>query len=99
MTDQNQRNIRDQNIELTPDNTPQYVITNSPAQFNNQFLGKQLGGTPISVSIGKMLSVMSGQDNPIRTLSRLLGRDHNDQHLHDMYNSLFEDFRWFYQQG
>jgi hypothetical protein len=99
MTDQNQRNIRDQNIELTPDNTPQYVITNSAAQFNNQFLGKQLGGTPISVSIGKMLSVMSGQDNNIRTLSRLLGRDHNDQHLHDMYNSLFEDFRWFYQQG
>jgi hypothetical protein len=90
MTDQNQRNIRDQNIELTPDNTPQYVITNSAAQFNNQFLGKQLGGTPISVRIGKMLSVMSGQDNTIRTLSKILGRDHNDQHLHDMYNSLFE---------
>ncbi len=35
MTDQNQRNIRDQNIELTPYNTPQYVITNYPAQFNN----------------------------------------------------------------
>src|SRR5688500_5323119 len=89
MTDQNQRNIQDQNIEST-DNTPQNVITNS-ARFNNQFLDKQLGGTPISVSIGKMLSVMSGQDNTIRTLSRILGRDHNDQHLHDMYNSLFED--------
>ena len=90
MTDQNQKNIQDQNIESTADNTPQNVITNS-ARFNNQFLDKQLGGTPISVSIGKMLSVMSGQDNTIRTLSRILGRDHNDQHLHDMYNSLFED--------
>lgn len=89
MTDQNQRNIQDQNIEST-DNTPQNVIANS-TRFNNQFLDKQLGGTPISVSIGKMLSVMSGQDNTIRTLSRILGRDHNDQHLHDMYNSLFED--------
>lgn len=88
MTDQNQRNIQDQNIEST-DNTPQNVIANS-ARFNNQFLDKQLGGTPISVSIGKMLSVMSGQDNTIRTLSKILGRDHNDQHLHDMYNSLFE---------
>ena len=97
MTDQNQRDIQDQNIEST-DNTPQNVIANS-ARFNNQFLDKQLGGTPISVSIGKMLSVMSGQDNTIRTLSKILGRDHNDQHLHDMYNSLFEDFRWFYQQG
>ena len=90
MTDQNQKNIQDQNIESTADNTPQNVITNS-ARFNNQFLDKQLGGTPISVSIGKMLSVMSGQDNTIRTLSRILGRDHNDQYLHDMYNSLFED--------
>lgn len=89
MTDQNQRNIQDQNIEST-DNTPQNVIANS-TRFNNQFLDKQLGGTPISVSIGKMLSVMSGQDNTIRTLSKILGRDHNDQHLHDMYNSLFED--------
>lgn len=61
MTDQNQRNIRDQNIELTPDNTSQYVITNSAAHFNNQFLGKQLGGTPIYVSIGKMLSAMRGK--------------------------------------
>ena len=41
------------------------------------------------VSIGKMLTVMSDQDNTIRTLSRILGRDHSDQHLHDMYNEIF----------
>ena len=33
MTDQNQKNIQDQNIESTADNTPQNVITNS-ARFN-----------------------------------------------------------------
>ena len=60
MTDQNQKNIQDQNIESTADNTTQNVITNS-ARFNNQFLDKQLGGTPISVSIGKMLSVRVGK--------------------------------------
>jgi hypothetical protein len=26
-------------------------------------------------------------------LSRILGRDYNDQHLHDMHNSLFEGFQ------
>jgi len=36
-----------------------------------------------------MLTVMSDQDNTIRTLSRILGREHNDQHLHDMHNTLF----------
>jgi hypothetical protein len=36
-----------------------------------------------------MLIVMSDQDNSIRTLSRILGRDHNDQHLHDMSNTIF----------
>ena len=41
------------------------------------------------VSIGKMLTVMSDQDNTIRTLSRILGRDHSDQHLHDMHNEIF----------
>jgi hypothetical protein len=32
---------------------------------------------------------MSEQDNTIRTLSRLLGRDYNEEHLHEMHNSLF----------
>lgn len=34
---------------------------------------------------------MSYQDNTIRTLSRILGRDHSDQHLHDMHNEFFGD--------
>ena len=38
-----------------------------------------------------MLTVLSEQDNTIRTLSRILGRDHNEQRLHDMHNSLFGD--------
>jgi hypothetical protein len=36
-----------------------------------------------------MLTVMGDQDNTIRTLSIILGRDHNDQDLHDMHNELF----------
>jgi hypothetical protein len=72
------------------ENTPQNVIANA-ARFNKQFLDSQLGGNPATVSIGKMLTVMSEQDNTIRVLSRLLGRDHNEQHLHEMHNSLFGD--------
>jgi hypothetical protein len=34
---------------------------------------------------------MSERDNTIRVLSRILGRDYNEQHLHDMHNSLFGD--------
>ena len=34
---------------------------------------------------------MSEQDNTIRVLSRILGLDYNEQHLHDMHNSLFGD--------
>jgi hypothetical protein len=71
-------------------NTPQSVIANA-ARFNKQFLDSQLGGNPSTVSIGKMLTVMSEQDNTIRVLSRILGRDYNEQHLHDMHNSLFGD--------
>ena len=69
-------------------NTPPNVIANA-ARFNKQFLDSQLGGNPTTVSIGKMLTVMSEQDNTIRVLSRILGRDYNEQHLHDMHNSLF----------
>ena len=61
------------------------------ARFNKQFLDSQLGGNPATVSVGKMLTVMSEQDNTIRVLSRILGRDHNEQHLHEMHNSLFGD--------
>jgi len=69
-------------------NTPTNVIANA-ARFNKQFLDSQLGGNPTTVSIGKMLTVMSEQDNTIRVLSRILGRDYNEQHLHDMHNTLF----------
>jgi hypothetical protein len=72
------------------ENTPQNVIYNA-ARFNKQFLDSQLGGNPATVSIGRMLTVLSEQDNTIRVLSRILGRDHNEQYLHDMHNSLFGD--------
>jgi fido (protein-threonine AMPylation protein) len=38
-----------------------------------------------------MLTVLTEQDNTIRTLSRILGQDYNEQHLHDIHNSLFGD--------
>lgn len=89
MVNENQKNTEDQNVTSAEyDNTPKEVIANT-ARFNKQFLDKQLGGNPIMVSIGKMLTVMSDQDNTIRTLSRILGRDHSDQHLHDMHNEIF----------
>ena len=89
MTIQEQKNPGDQNITSSDyENTPKEVIANT-ARFNKQFLNRQLGGNPVSVSIGKMLTVMSDQDNTIRTLSRILGQDHNDQNLHDMHNSIF----------
>ena len=69
------------------ENTPQNVIENA-ARFNRRSLDSNLGGNPDTVSIGKMLMVMSEQDNTIRVLSKLLGRDYNEQHLHDMHNSL-----------
>lgn len=71
-------------------NIPPNVIANA-ARFNKQFLDSQLGGNPTTVSIGKMLTVMSEQDNTIRALSRILGRDYNEQHLHEMHNTLFGD--------
>jgi hypothetical protein len=89
MVNENQKNPEDQNVtSIEYDNIPKEVIANT-ARFNKQFLDKQLGGNPIMVSIGKMLTVMSDQDNTIRTLSRILGLDHNDQHLHDMHNEIF----------
>jgi hypothetical protein len=89
MVNENQKNPEDQNLTSREyDNIPKEIIANT-ARFNKQFLDKQLGGNPIMVSIGKMLTVMSDQDNTIRTLSRILGRDHNDQHLHDMHNEIF----------
>ena len=70
------------------ENTPQNVIANA-ARFNQQFIDKQIGGNPITVSLGKLLTVMGEQDNTIRVLSKALGQNHNDKQLHDMHNSLF----------
>ena len=91
MINEDKKNAQDQDItSVQYENTPQNVIANA-ARFNKQFLDSQLGGNPATVSIGKMLTVMSEQDNTIRVLSRILGRDYNEQHLHDMHNSLFGD--------
>jgi len=82
---------QDENVKSAQyENTPQSVIYNA-ARFNKQFLDSQLGGNPATVSIGRMLTVVSEQDNTIRVLSRILGREYNEQHLHDMHNSLFGD--------
>jgi hypothetical protein len=88
----NEVNSQEQNqpISASNENTPQSVISNT-ARFNKQFLDSQLGGNPAMVSIGRMLTVMSEQDNTIKMLSKILGRDYNDQHLHDMHNSIFGD--------
>ena len=91
MINEDKKNAQDQDIKSVQyENTPQNVIANA-ARFNKQFLDSQLGGNPATVSIGKMLTVMSEQDNTIRVLSRILGRDYNEQHLHDIHNSLFGD--------
>jgi hypothetical protein len=84
--DKENQNVKSAQYE----NTPQSVISNT-ARFNKQFLDSQLGGNPAMVSVGRMLTVMSEQDNTIRMLSKILGRDYSDRHLHDMHNSIFGD--------
>ena len=89
MINENNKSRQDQNVQHTQnENIPQNVIANA-ARFNKQFLDSQLGGNPATVSIGKLLTVMGEQDNTIRELSKILGRDYNEQHLHDIHNSLF----------
>jgi hypothetical protein len=78
-----------QNIKPAQDaNTPQNVIANA-ARFNTQFNNIQMAGNPITVSIGKLLTVMGEQDNTIRILSKAIGQNYNEQQMHDMHNSLF----------
>jgi hypothetical protein len=78
-----------QNVKPTQDeNTPPNVIANA-ARFNTQFINMQIGGNPITVSIGKLLTVLGEQDNTIRILSKAIGKDYNEQQMHDMHNSLF----------
>jgi hypothetical protein len=85
-------NNKNPDIKLEKDiNTPLNVIANS-SRFNitaSRFNNMEIGGNPIAASISKLLTVMGEQDNTIRTLSKLLGYDHNDQQMHDMHNSLF----------
>jgi hypothetical protein len=87
LANQDEKNTHD-DIKSAYENTPQDVIADT-ARFNKQFNKLQIGGNSASVSIGKMLTVMSEQDNTIRILSRILGREYNEQHLHDIHNSLF----------
>ncbi|PWU82329.1 MAG: hypothetical protein DLM72_02400 [Candidatus Nitrosopolaris wilkensis] len=78
-----------QNVKPAQDtNTPPNVISNA-ARFNRQFNDMQIGGNPITVSIGKLLTVMGEQDNTIRVLSKAIGQNYDEQHMHDMHNSLF----------
>ena len=71
LVNQDQNNTRD-DIKSTCENTPQDVIADA-SRFNTQFNKLQIDGNSASVSIGKMLTVMSEQDNTIRILSRILG--------------------------
>jgi hypothetical protein len=87
LENQDQKNTRD-DIESAYENTSQDVIADA-SRFNTQFNKLQIVGNSPSVSIGKMLTVMSEQDNTIRILSRILGREYNEQHLHEIHNSLF----------
>jgi flagellar biogenesis protein FliO len=80
-----------QNVKPTQDanaNTSPNVIANA-ARFNTQFINMQIGGNPITVSIGKLLTVMGEQDNTIRILSKAMGQNYDERQMHDMHNSLF----------
>lgn len=89
MVNESEKNTQNQNLNHSlVDNTPQNVMANT-SRFNKEFLDSKLGGTPATVSIGKLLTVMGEQHNTIRELSRILGRDYNEQYLHDMHNTIF----------
>ena len=83
---------KNHNTTLKQDiNTPLNVIANS-SRFNitaSRFNNIEIGGNPVAASISKLLTVMGEQDNTIRTLSKILGHNHNDRQMHDMHNSLF----------
>jgi hypothetical protein len=89
MSNRNQKNQQGQNVKPAQDaNTPPNVIANA-ARFNTQFNNMEVGGNPITVSIGKLLTVMGEQDNTIRILSKTLGQNYDEQQMHEMHNSLF----------
>jgi hypothetical protein len=67
-----------QNVKPVQDaNTPPNVIANT-ARFNTEFNNIQIGN-PITVNIGKLLTVMGEQDNTIRILSKAIGQNYNEQ--------------------
>ena len=67
-----------QNVKPVQDaNTPPNVIANT-ARFNTQFNNIQIGN-PITVNIGKLLTVMGEQDNTIRILSKAIGQNYDEQ--------------------
>jgi hypothetical protein len=89
MSNRNQKNQQGQNVKSVENpNTPENVIANA-ARFNTQFNNMQIGGNPITVSIGKLLTVMGEQDNTIRVLSKTIGQNYDEQQMHEMHNSLF----------
>jgi hypothetical protein len=84
---------KNQDIKLEQDiNTSLSVIANS-SRFNitaSRFNAMETGNNnPIAENICKLLTVMGEQDNTIRTLSKILGHNHNVRQMHDMHNSLF----------
>ena len=81
MVNESEKNTQNQNVNHSlVDNAPQNVMANT-SRFNKEFLDSKLGGTPATVSIGKLLTVMGEQHNTIRELSRILGRDYNEQYF------------------
>jgi hypothetical protein len=82
MNIENQSNRQDKN-DLIPSDTIAYA-----ARFNKQFLNKELA-SPVTVNIGKMLTVMGQQENTIGILCNIMGQNYSDKQLHDMHNSIF----------
>ena len=82
MNIENQSNNQDKK-DLIPSDT----IANA-ARFNKQFLNKELA-SPLTVNIGKMLTVMGQQENTIGILYNIMGQDYGDKQLHGMHNSIF----------
>jgi hypothetical protein len=65
------QNPQGQNEEpVYNENTPQNVIANA-ARFNQQFIDKQIGGNPITVSLGKLLTVMGSRTTLLECYQKL----------------------------
>ena len=81
-------NIKNQGNKQDKNNlTPSDIIANT-ARFNKQFLNKE-SASPVTVNIGKMLTVMGQQENTIGILYNIMGQNYSDKQLHDMHNAIF----------